>query len=72
MGIINRLQKRGFVERGDSTLDKRRQTLHLTPEGHEALVGARECILTHERWLKDRFTAREAATLITLLKRIHE
>jgi len=72
MGIINRLQKRGYVERGDSTLDKRRQTLHLTPAGHEALVGARECILTHERWLKDRFTAKEVKTLIALLGRIHE
>jgi len=72
MGIINRLQKRGYVERGDSTLDKRRQTLHLTPTGHEALVGARECILTHERWLKERFTAKEVTTLIALLGRIHE
>ncbi|MEO8375411.1 MAG: MarR family transcriptional regulator [Sphingomonas bacterium] len=72
MAIINRLQKRGFVERGASTGDRRRQTLHLTKTGHEALVSARESILEHEAWLKSRFTQRETATLVNLLRRIHE
>ena len=72
MAIVNRLQKHGFVERGKSTSDKRRQTLHLTPAGHEALVGARECILAHERWLKSRFTPGEVNILIEMLRRIHE
>lgn len=72
MAIINRLQKRGFIERGQSKTDGRRQTLHLTPTGHEALIGARECILEHERWLKSRFTPAEVATLIEMLRRIHE
>lgn len=72
MAIVNRLQTRGFVERGASTGDRRRQTLHLTPTGHEALVSARECILTHETWLKSRFTAKETRTLVDLLRRIHE
>jgi DNA-binding MarR family transcriptional regulator len=72
MAIVNRLQKRGFVERGKSTSDKRRQTLHLTPAGHEALVGARECILAHERWLKSRFTPGEINILVEMLRRIHE
>ncbi|MEO6217235.1 MAG: MarR family transcriptional regulator [Sphingomonas sp.] len=72
MAIINRLQKRGFVERGASTGDRRRQTLHLTVAGHEALVSARESILEHEAWLKARFTQRETATLVNLLRRIHE
>ena len=72
MAIINRLQKRGFVERGKSTSDKRRQTLHLTPAGHEARIGAQQCILGHEQWLKARFSEREIATLIEMLRRIHE
>ncbi len=71
MAIVNRLQKRGFIERGASKSDKRRQTLHLTPAGHEALIGARACILAHEQWLKSRFTAAEVRTLVKLLKRIH-
>lgn len=72
MAIVNRLQKRGFVERGKSVVDKRRQTLHMTPAGHEALLGARDCILDHERWLKGRFSDREVGELIEMLRRIHE
>lgn len=72
MAIINRLQKRGYVERGKSTSDKRRQTLHLTPSGHEARIGAQQCILGHEQWLKARFSEREITTLIEMLRRIHE
>lgn len=72
MAIINRLQKRGFVERGASLDDRRRQTLRLTEAGHAGLVAARSCILEHEQWLKDRFTPGETAMLIELLRRIHE
>ncbi len=72
MAIINRLQKRGYGERGKSASDKRRQTLHLTPEGHEARIGAQQCILGHERWLKSRFSDGEIAMLIEMLRRIHE
>ncbi|HSI19794.1 MAG TPA: MarR family winged helix-turn-helix transcriptional regulator [Sphingomonas sp.] len=72
MAIINRLQKRGFVERGASTGDRRRQTLHLTATGHAALVKARTSILEHEAWLKARFNQREIDQLVKLLRRIHE
>lgn len=72
MAIVNRLQKRGFVERGDVKEDRRRQTLHLTEAGREALVSAREAILEHENWLKSRFTPGETAMLIELLRRIHD
>ncbi|MEO9130260.1 MAG: MarR family transcriptional regulator [Sphingomonas sp.] len=72
MAIINRLQKRGFVERGASMGDRRRQVLSLTSAGRAALVSARESILDHEAWLKARFTQRETATLVKLLRRIHE
>lgn len=72
MAIVNRLQGRGMVERGASTGDRRRQTLHLTEAGHAALVGARACILAHEAWLKSRFTPRETRRLVDLLRRIHE
>jgi DNA-binding MarR family transcriptional regulator len=71
MAIVNRLQQRGYVERGASKEDRRRQTLHLTEAGHQALVSARACILQHEQWLKSRFTPAEAAMLVELLRRIH-
>jgi DNA-binding MarR family transcriptional regulator len=71
MAIVNRLQDRGMVERGASTADRRRQTLHLTDKGYAALVVARECIDEHEKWLKARFSPGETALLIELLTRIH-
>lgn len=71
MAIVNRLQKRGFVKRGDAKEDRRRQTLHLTDTGRKALVSARACILDHEQWLKSRFSPAEAAMLVELLRRIH-
>ena len=72
MAIINRLEARGLLVRGESQRDQRRQTLTLTTEGHEALVEARRCILEHEAWVRSRFTKREATLLIELLRRIHE
>lgn len=72
MAIINRLQARAYLVRGRSPHDGRRQTLTLTAEGHEALHRAREAIRQHEDWLKSRFTADEIATLIALLRRIHQ
>jgi DNA-binding MarR family transcriptional regulator len=71
MAIVNRLQKRGFVERGDAKEDRRRQSLHLTELGRDALVSARACILDHEQWLKSRFSPAELAMLVELLRRIH-
>lgn len=72
MGIVNRLQDRDFLERGKSREDRRKQTLHLRPEGHAILVKARAAILSHERWLKGRFSQREVDQLIEMLRRIHE
>jgi DNA-binding MarR family transcriptional regulator len=72
MAIVNRLQARGFLVRGKSSDDRRKQTLNLTPTGRKALVTAKGAIRQHERWLKSRFTEKEVATLIGLLARIHE
>uniref|UniRef100_UPI00261B85AA MarR family winged helix-turn-helix transcriptional regulator n=1 Tax=Novosphingobium sp. TaxID=1874826 RepID=UPI00261B85AA len=71
MAIVNRLQDRGFVVRGKSAVDGRKQTLHLTPAGHAALAEARTAIAAHEDWLKARFTRAEVRKLIELLARIH-
>ena len=72
MAIVNRLQRRGYVQRGQSKLDGRRQTLNLTVEGRSALEAAQAAIQEHEHWLKARFTEAEIQTLMTLLRRIHE
>ena len=72
MAIINRLQKRCYVKRGQSQLDGRRQTLNLTEDGKRALEAARTAIREHERWLKSRFSDQEIDTLMFLLRKIHE
>lgn len=72
MAIVNRLQDKGLLVRGQSAVDKRRQTLNLTAAGRAMLVRAKAAIGEHEAWLKSRFSAAEVDTLIALLSRIHE
>jgi len=72
MAIVNRLQSRGFLERGKSQTDGRKQTLNLTDEGRKALNVAKAAIRQHEDWLKSRYTAAEVNKLIELLSRLHE
>lgn len=71
MAIVNRLQSRGYLVRGKSKSDRRKQTLNLTDSGRRALVTAKAAIWQHEQWLKSRFTDHEVAKLIELLTRIH-
>jgi DNA-binding MarR family transcriptional regulator len=72
MAIVHRLGSRGYLVRGKSDSDGRRQTLNLTRRGHKALVEAKAAIQQHEQWLKSRFSQREVAKLLELLTRIHE
>jgi DNA-binding MarR family transcriptional regulator len=72
MAIVNRLQTRGYLVRGKSVSDARKQTLNLTEDGRRALSVAKEAIAEHEKWLKSRFTPKEVKTLIAMLTRIHE
>ena len=72
MAIVNRLQARGYVVRGKSLTDKRKQTLNLRAAGRKILSIAKDAVHTHETWLKSRFTEKEVKQLIALLIRIHE
>jgi DNA-binding MarR family transcriptional regulator len=72
MAIVNRLESRGYLVRGKSKTDGRKQTLNLTDSGRKALVTAKNAIRQHEQWLKSRFTEREVAKLIEMLTRIHD
>lgn len=72
MAIVNRLQSRGFLVRGKSETDKRKQTLNLTDAGRKQLMVAKKAIEEHEKWLKSRFSKKEVEKLIELLTRIHE
>lgn len=72
MTIVNRLQEREYLRRERSTSDGRKQALHLTAAGAQALGQAKRCIGEHESWLKSRFTPQETEKLVEMLARIHE
>lgn len=72
MAIVNRLQSRGYLVRGKSLDDGRKQTLNLTDPGRQMLATAKDAVVEHERWLKSRFTEKEVVNLIEMLTRIHE
>jgi DNA-binding MarR family transcriptional regulator len=72
MAIVNRLESRGYVVRGKSKSDGRKQTLNLTRSGRKALITSKRAIRQHEQWLKSRFSKKETNKLIELLIRIHE
>lgn len=72
MAIINRLQSRGCLVRGQSPTDGRKQTLNLTKNGRKTLAVAKLAIAEHESWLKARFTEKEIVQFIEMLSRIHE
>ncbi|PCD03906.1 MarR family transcriptional regulator [Sphingomonas spermidinifaciens] len=72
MAIVNRLEARGYLVRGKSATDRRKQTLNLTDAGRGALTVAKAAVREHESWLKARYTPAEVQTLIELLTRLHE
>lgn len=72
MAIVDRLELRGFVIRKRSTADRRRQELHLTPEGEAVLESSNKLISKHESKFTERFTPEELTALIEALTRIHK
>lgn len=72
MAIVNRLETRNLLVRGQSPTDGRKQTLNLTEEGQAMLAAAKEANHGHEQWIKARYTGREVAMLIELLSRLHD
>jgi DNA-binding MarR family transcriptional regulator len=72
MTIVHRLESKGYLVRGQSKSDGRKQTLNLTDAGRKALGTAKRAIQVNERWLKARFSKKEIAKLIEMLTRIHE
>jgi DNA-binding MarR family transcriptional regulator len=70
MGLIDRLEDRGFVIRRRSTSDRRRQRLYLTPSGQRALGKVKGLIAKHESRFTSRFTPAELSELLTALQKL--
>lgn len=71
MALVHGLERRGLMARSPSHTDRRRVAFRLSEAGAALLVEAKAAILTHETWLKQRFSAEERKTLEELLARIY-
>jgi DNA-binding MarR family transcriptional regulator len=73
MAIINRLEARGLLVRGESKRDRRRQTLTLTDMGHRTLCWRQGAASTSMSCGCARVSpSARRSLLIELLRRIHE
>jgi len=72
MVLVNRLEKRGLLQRRRSAADARRRELHATPAGMRLMVQVRERIARHEARMKRLFSAAEMHTLQRLLQRLQK
>ena len=70
MAIIDRLEERGLVVRKRSAEDGRRQELYVTAKGRKTLAQAKAAIHEHEKWISNRFNAKDLNALVAGLKRI--
>lgn len=68
--LLDKLAKRGLVERQASTTDRRHNHLHLTEAGHELLAEAHRRAETHEKEICKPLTAAEKKMLLELLGRL--
>jgi len=70
MVLVNRLEKRGLLQRRRSSVDARRRELHATAAGRRVMDQVRKRIALHEARMKRLFSAAEMRTLGRLLQRL--
>jgi DNA-binding MarR family transcriptional regulator len=72
MALIDRLDDRELITRKRSTVDRRRQELHLTPAGQAVLRKTKTRIAAHEERYKSLFKPAELATLLAALQKFQD
>ena len=70
VALLDRLEKAGLLERRRCTRDRRRQGIHLTIRGSDALESLRASVQTLERRMASRFTRPEFELLLSFLRRL--
>lgn len=70
--LLDKLAKRGLVERRASTTDRRHNHLHLTDAGRTLLADADQRAAMHEKEVCKPFSPAEKKQLLDLLGRFHE
>ncbi len=72
MAIVDRLEDRGLIVRKRSAEDGRRQELYVTAKGRKVLSQAKAALHDHEKWIANRFSARDLHALTNALKRLSQ
>jgi len=70
VSVIDRLEKRGLVIRGEAIGDRRANALALSAEGQKLLRDATRRVRMHERRIARGLTPAEAKSLIALLQKV--
>jgi DNA-binding MarR family transcriptional regulator len=70
VGLVDRLEAKGWVERRPGTKDRRSNALHLTPSGKSALDLIMALSAEHEADLTRGLTAAERSALIRILRKV--
>ncbi|HEY0962208.1 MAG TPA: MarR family transcriptional regulator [Pseudomonadales bacterium] len=70
MALTDRLELRGLITRVRSTVDRRRQELHLTPDGRSLLAKLKKRIARHEQRIRELFTPAELASFVSALDKL--
>lgn len=71
VALVDRMERKGWVQRQRSVVDRRRQGVFLTGEGRRWLRTLRHDMLLHEKRFTGLYSAAELRRLIELLRRIH-
>ncbi len=71
VGLVGQLQRQKWLARKQSTEDRRRQGLYITPLGQRELQGLRQTMIEHEARFTRLFSIDELAQLFAFLRRIH-
>ena len=70
VGVIDKMEANGWVERGKTEGDRRRNALKLTGKGEGMLTEIWAGVLDHEAHVTGRLSAEEKKQLMNLLKKI--
>ncbi len=70
VGVVDKLENRGLVNRAAALGDRRSYALHLTPAGEEVLDQAEQRVREHEDRIARELTPMERDQLLTLLQKV--